>query len=105
MPVSSSSRYATETPYDAPGIDGAPHPTLGIRRTSPVTPDITSYRHIMTGVETVEYLAWRYYGSSPDWWRVADVNPLVFPLDLPPGAAVIIPTTTNVGQVVRNRSF
>jgi hypothetical protein len=63
------------------------------------------YQHRLTGVETIEYVAWRYYGRSESWWVVADANDLVFPLDLAPGATLRVPPASGVGRVLRTRSF
>ena len=105
MPVSLTSRYAHTSVYEATGADGQPRAAIGIRP-SPEAPDPGRiYRHVVTGVETVEFLAWRYYGSSESWWRIADANPLVFPLDLPTGAAVAVPAAEDVGRVFRDRRF
>jgi nucleoid-associated protein YgaU len=59
----------------------------------------------VTGVETIEYLAWRYYGDSKLWWRIAEANDLQFALDIVPGTTLNIPGIRDLGTVVRTRSF
>ena len=48
-------------------------------------------RHTIRGRETLDALAHRYYGREDLWWRIADANPDVFPLDLRPGDVITIP--------------
>ncbi|MGY1694624.1 hypothetical protein ACI780_06875 [Geodermatophilus sp. SYSU D00814] len=61
----------------------------------------------MSGLEDLEYLAWRLLGSSESWWRIADANPLAFPLDLRPGdtLTVAVAADAGTGQVDRERVF
>ncbi len=106
MPVSLRSRYAKAPVYEAPDSAGETHATIGIRISAPPPgPGDAAYRHIVAGAETIEYLAYRYFGTSDAWWRIADANGLVFPLDLPTGAAVVIPPAPELGRVVRDRRF
>jgi hypothetical protein len=60
---------------------------------------------MLTGVESLEYLAWRFYGRSTAWWQIADANALVFPLDYRAGTSVALPQPSGVGRVLRTRSF
>jgi nucleoid-associated protein YgaU len=76
-----------------------------MRPPTPPGPDTTLYSHLVTGVETIEYLAWRYYGDSKLWWRIAEANGLQFPLDLTAGTSLNIPAINDIGTVVRNRRF
>jgi hypothetical protein len=104
MPVSSTSRYAGLSPYNAPGVDGKSYSTIPLR--PQFTPTVAgSFRHIVTSPETLEYLSWRYFGVSEFWWKIADSNALVFPLDIPNGAAVNIPRGSDFGLFLRERSF
>jgi hypothetical protein len=105
MPVSVTSRYYTLPIHDA--VDGGltSRPTVAIRPPTPPDPNTTLFRHIVTGVETMEYLAWRYYGDSKLWWRIAEANPPRFPLDLPTATPLSVPAATDIGTVVRDRSF
>ncbi len=105
MPVSSASRYAGQPVYDAPDAAGATHPTVAIRPPAPPPPGTALLRHTVSGLESLEYLAWRYLGSSEAWWRVAEANDLAFPLDLSPGQVVQIGAASDVGRVVRTRRF
>ncbi len=103
MPVDITSRYWALQSYEAPGEAG-PSAALPIRPNAEVAKD-DLVNHRLTGVESIEYLAWRYYDRSAAWWRIADANPLAFPLDYRPGATVGVPPGRAVGRVVRTRSF
>lgn len=104
MPVSSLSRYARLTAYNAPAADGKVYSTLPLRP-QPETAIAGSTQHIIKAPETLEFLSWRYFGTSELWWRIADMNPLIFPLDLETGTSVTIPRTSDFGIFLRERSF
>lgn len=103
MPVDIRSRYWALQPYEAPTGEG-PTPTLPIRPNDPPDPD-DLIAHRLSGVETIEYLSWKYYGRSAVWWRIADANPLAFPLDHNPGVPVRIAPAGSINRVVRTRRF
>jgi nucleoid-associated protein YgaU len=50
-----------------------------------------SLLHTVIAGETLDQLAFTYYGREDLWWRIADANPARFPLDLSPGDTLIIP--------------
>ena len=50
-----------------------------------------SLLHTVVGAETVDFLAWRYYGREDLWWRIADANPGLRPFALTPGQTIAIP--------------
>lgn len=104
MTVSITSRYRGLDVFNAPAGDG-PRATVAIRRYAPPPSTAVNYQHRVTGVESVEYLSWRFYGNSEQWWRIADANPVTFPLDWRPGAAVAVPTTEQSGETRRDRIF
>lgn len=106
MTVSARSRHARLAPLQAPDASGVPRTGLPIRRHAGVPASAARYTHLVTGAESLEYLAWRYQGSSEGWWRVADANPLRFPLDWRPGDEVQVASTSSVpGLVERDRRF
>lgn len=47
--------------------------------------------HIVRDFDTLESLAFLYYGNSKNWWIIADVNKTFFPFELPIGTSIIIP--------------
>ncbi|ONI92916.1 hypothetical protein ALI22I_01180 [Saccharothrix sp. ALI-22-I] len=103
MTVSSNSRYRQQTAYTAAAADGTPRPTLPIRRTPP--PASATHRHRVSGVEDVEYLAWRYLRDSEAWWTVTDANPIAFPLDLRAGDVIDVPIGARADRTDRTRVF
>lgn len=105
MPLPLTSRYHGAPVYPARDAEGEVHPTVGIRPPTPPAPGTQMFRHRVTGLESLEYLAWRYYGTSEQWWRIAEANALVFPLDLKPGAPLAIPAPDDLGRVTRDRRF
>lgn len=105
MPAGLRSRYATLPVAQAPDAAGMPRAMLPIRPPAPIDPSLARFHHRVTGVETLEYLAWRYQGTSQDWWRIADANPLRFPLDWRPGDTVDVVATSTPGMIVRDRRF
>jgi hypothetical protein len=105
MPVSRTSRYVGLPVYRAADADGQSHATIPLRPSPNGAAPTGRYEHIITAPETLEYLAWRYYGVSEFWWRIADANPRIFPLDAATGAAVNVPTLGTSTVMVRERSF
>jgi len=58
--------------------------------------------HTVVGAETLDLIAWKYYGREDLWWRIADANPALKPFELTPGQTIAIPplrvaTRTRVG--------
>lgn len=105
MPIDIRSRYNGVAVIEAPDAAGRARPTIGLRPQARPLRSGAPFRHRVAGPEGLEYLAWRYYGSSEAWWRIADANPLRFPLDLTPGEPLEIPGASDVGRVVRRRRF
>lgn len=105
MTVSLSSRYRGQPIINAMDAAGVSHPTVAIRRHMPTPAGAIDYQHRVTGVEDIEYLAWRYFGNGEVWWRIADANELRFPLDLRPGESVAVPTDGRPDLSSRERVF
>jgi hypothetical protein len=104
MPITIRSRYHGLTVQAIEAPDGSVRATVALRPPTPPQPRTQLYKHLVTGVENIEYLAWRYYGSSDAWWRIAEANPLAFPLDVKPGTPIAVPAADDLGRVVRTRS-
>jgi hypothetical protein len=105
MPVDVTSRYWLFESYTVSDDKGTTT-ALPERPVRLVTdPEADLYNHRLTGVETIEYLAWRYFGNSSAWWHIADANALVFPLDHRPGTTVKVAPAGGVGRVLRTRGF
>ena len=109
MPVASNSCYAKTERYDAPDAQGRMRAAVGLRLAGP--PPLTPIelgmqrRHVLTGREDLPALAARYFGDPAAWWRIADVNPRVFPLDLATGSILVIPSAADAGRVERSRTL
>jgi hypothetical protein len=103
MPVDVTSRYWALQAYEAPGREG----TVSALPTRPNDPPSGAevVNHRLSGVETIEYLSWRYYGRSAAWWHIADANPIAFPLDLRPGATVKVAPSGSINRIIRTRTF
>jgi nucleoid-associated protein YgaU len=70
-------------------IDG--ERSLAQRPIPPLVDYTDSLLHVMKAGETLDQLAFVYYGREDLWWRIADANPTKFPLDWAPGDTVVIP--------------
>lgn len=55
----------------------------------PLPPD--SVLHTVIGSETLDLLAWKYFGREDLWWRIADANPGLTPFTLVPAQTIAIP--------------
>ncbi|HEY3141545.1 MAG TPA: LysM domain-containing protein [Acidimicrobiales bacterium] len=104
MPLAPNSRYRQLVTYEAPDSDGRVHTTVPIRHELTVGTGQPRIHVVMAG-DTLESLAHRYLGSADRWWVIADANPRVFPLELAPGAPVVIPTLENLGRIDRRRAL
>jgi nucleoid-associated protein YgaU len=105
MPVGAASRYRLLPVALEPDAAGVAHPAIPARRLPPEDTTATTYFHTVVAGETIEALAFRYFGSSAAWWLIADANPAAFPLDLAPGTVLAIPADASPGRVERTRSF
>lgn len=103
MAVNVKSRYWSLPRLEVQGKEG-PTPALPMRP-QPAQLAESPVNHMITGVESLEYLAWQFYGNSTAWWHIADANELIFPLDFKPGMSVKMPQATGVGRVLRTRKF
>lgn len=99
MPVNTSSRYARVAVVEAPDAFGVRRAAIGIRPFDSSLPVIVSER--LTGLDTLESVAFKNYRNSAAWWRIADANPLKFPLDWTAGDIVALPSDVEVGRVER----
>jgi hypothetical protein len=86
MTVTLYSRYYG---LDTVSIDGKP--SLDERPIPPIVSYPDSLLHVVKRGETLDQLAFLYYGREDLWWRIADANPTRFALDWAPGETVVIP--------------
>ena len=102
MAVGPLSRYAREAVYEMP-LENGQRATVAARWERTVPPDVAW--HVIVEGESYETLAARYLGSSTLWWRIADANPLIFPLDIAPGTTVAVPIGGSRTSNLRRRSW
>lgn len=86
MPVSIYSRY-----YGLDTVEKNGRVSLAQRPAVPPETYPDSIMHTVVGDETLDQLAAHYYGREDLWWRIADANPLKFPLDWKAGDTIVIP--------------
>lgn len=103
MTVGPQSRYAREGVLEVVDPDGETRPIIGARWRRTLPGDVAW--HLVVEGESFETLADRFLGASTLWWRIADANPLVFPLDLRPGTQVAIPIGSTGTSASRTRSW
>lgn len=49
-------------------------------------------RYVIVQGDNYQLLADRVYGSSTEWWRIADMNPQIFyPANIAPGTVIRLP--------------
>jgi phage tail protein X len=66
-------------------------PSLALRPMPPVATYPDALIHTVLAGETLDLLAFRYYGREDLWWRIADANPGVVAPDISPGDSLSIP--------------
>ena len=77
MPVSLFSRSFEAQKVQAPGPDGVKEVTSLELRLEEILPDVPdSIVHTVIGGETLDQIAFRYYGREDLWWRIMDANDL-----------------------------
>jgi hypothetical protein len=86
MPVSLYSRY-----FGLQTVVIQGRASLAQRPIPPIVDYPDSLVHALKAGETLDQLAFRYYGREDLWWRIADANPAKFPLDWAPGDLLTIP--------------
>ena len=104
MPVKPDSRYAKSPIYEAVGPDGKPRRALGILWRSYGSSN-DGHSHQLRRRDDIDLLARRNLNNERLWWKILDVNPLVYPLDLGPGDVVEVPSTGSNEPTTRARRF
>jgi hypothetical protein len=103
MPVPRTTRFVGLPALQVIGPDGLPRQVLGLRLTSEAVAG-TAVHRVVQG-DGPDLIALRHLGDGELWWRVLDVNPLRYPLDLPPGTLLRLPEAGQVTRANRARSF
>ena len=105
MPVKSDSRFAELPQVASIAPDGSVRHVVSLRLRRPSLE--VSGRHRVQQGQAVDLLARRLLGDERLWWRLLDVNPLLYPLDIDrdPGRTIGVPATGPAGRVTRARRF
>ena len=103
MPVDITSRYKGLPIAHAPDDRGDIYPSIGQRLVTTLTP--APFSHRLAPLESLESLAAKQFNNSAYWWKIADANPRVFPLDWRTGDVVRLPGSAQVSMVQRSRTF
>lgn len=87
--IFSNSRYASNTVITV-DVDGASRQVI-----LPAIPSTTTFsyiNHIYSGAETIDGLAYQYFGDATQWWQIADINPAIMDWNnITPGTTIRIP--------------
>ena len=96
MTVLLTSRYINGSLVRLPNSSGTYN--LSVIRTTPaVSAAYTLY--IWKVGDRPDIVAYRLLGNASLWWAIFDINPeLIYPLNIPPGAVLRIPTIPQIGQ-------
>lgn len=103
MPVKSDSRFAALPLVASVAPDGSVRHVVALRLRRP--PLDVGARHRVRQGEAIDLLARQLLGDERLWWRILDANPVVYPLDLPPGTTVDVPEPGPAARVTRARTF
>jgi hypothetical protein len=103
MPVSPDSRFASLPVLQVVAPDGSIRNVVALPLQRPAVD--SPARHRVVQGEGLDLIALRLLGAEGLWWRILDANPLVYPLDVEPGAVLAIPEPGPATQITRARSF
>lgn len=87
------SRYAASILYTSGDGD-----FLGMRPPIETTPRPDDRFHTVVDGDRIDLLAFRYLGNADLWWIICDYNDIFFPLELPPGTVLRIPSMEHVNM-------
>jgi hypothetical protein len=91
--IGPDSRYAGCILY----VDSADE-FLGRRERIDTTPEPEDVFHTVSECDRVDLLAYRYLGRADLWWVICDYNDVFFPLDVPVGTVLRIPSAERVAM-------
>lgn len=90
MAISSTSRYASSTVVT---LDVGSSSRQVITAGEPQAVTFNYISHVYTGAETIDGLAYAYFGDATKWWQIAAVNPEIMNWkDIAPGTILRIPS-------------
>ena len=103
MPAARGSRLADLPVVQVPAPDGGTRAVVALRLTATAAAGDRVHR-VVRG-EGIDLVAHRHLGDEGLWWRVLDVNPVRYPLDLEPGERLRLPDLEQATRATRARSF
>ena len=87
--ISSNSRYASDT-VTTVDVDGRARQVILLN--PPAASTFNYVSHVVSAADTIDGLAYAYFGDATQWWQIANVNPEVIQWDnLTPGTSIRIP--------------
>ena len=89
--IGKHSRYRQCIHYRDPAGD-----FLGMRTLIDTTPRCDDRFHTVTAGDRIDRLADQYLGDAQLWWIICDYNAIFFPLELPVGGMLRIPSYEHV---------
>lgn len=97
MAIAANSRYVTNTLLTV-DVDGTSIQV--ILPNNPVATTISYMTHIVAAHETVDNLAFQYYGDPTQWWVIANANPSIIDWNtaLAPGTTIRIPVSASTSS-------
>jgi len=72
--------------------------SLSLRQPVDATPRYDDRFHTVMEGDRIDLLAYRYLQDARLWWIIADYNDIFFPLELPVGEIIRIPSTEHVNM-------
>jgi hypothetical protein len=73
---------------------------LGSRPQVDTTPQPDDRFHVVMDADRIDLLAYQYLNDPTLWWVICDWNDICFPLDLPVGATLRIPSLERVMMTI-----
>lgn len=100
MAIFSGSRYQGVAYTGVKALDGSVRKFLHDRRIYSLR-DVgnSSFEYVVQGEEQLDGLADSFYGDQNLGWLIADVNNILFPLDIRPGDRLVIPNKSLVTEL------
>ncbi len=89
--IGADSRYATCVLY----VDGDQE-FIGTRQQIDTSPRPDDVFHTVVEGDRIDLIAYRYLGRAELWWIICDYNDIFFPLELPVGQVLRIPSSDHV---------
>jgi hypothetical protein len=105
MPVKPDSRFANLPVLQVVAPDGSVRQAISLRLARLQRSDRVIRQHRVTQGEQVDLIAQKVLRAEHLWWRILDVNPLIYPLDVQPGDLLDLPDPGPATRTTRARRF